>query len=161
MRIEIAAIGRLKAGPERELSARYLEQARTAGRAVGLFGMEISEIPQSRAATAALRQREEAAALSGAFGGDARVIALDERGESMTSAALTARIGAWRDAGASALWFAIGGPDGLDASIRERADLVLGFSTLTWPHQLARVMLAEQIYRAATILTGHPYHRAG
>jgi 23S rRNA (pseudouridine1915-N3)-methyltransferase len=161
MRIGIAAVGRLKAGPERELVARYLGRAGSTGRSIGLSGFEIAEFPESRAAAAAQRQHEEAVLLSGAIAGGTHLIVLDERGISMTSAALTDWIRDWRDAGTSGLWFAIGGPDGLDASIRKRADLVLGFSPLTWPHQLARIMLAEQLYRVTTILTGHPYHRGG
>ena len=89
----------------------------------------------------------------------ALVVALDERGESLSSRELAGRIGSWRDGGQSDIAFAIGGADGLDPSIRERAGLVLSFGRLTWPHQLARAMLAEQIYRAQQILAGHPYHR--
>ena len=79
----------------------------------------------------------------------------------MGSESLAAEIARWRDAGRSAATFVIGGADGLDPTLRERADLVLSFSPLTWPHQLVRIMLAEQLYRVTTILAGHPYHRGG
>ncbi|MEX0860292.1 MAG: 23S rRNA (pseudouridine(1915)-N(3))-methyltransferase RlmH [Cucumibacter sp.] len=161
MRLLIAAIGRLRAGPERELVTRYLERAKTTGRQLGLSGFEFRECAESRAAGPATRNKEEAAALLALVPADARLVALDERGKAITSEAFAHHIGRWRDDGTTSLIFAIGGPDGLDPAVRERADLIVGFSALTWPHQLVRVMLTEQLYRATTILSGHPYHRGG
>lgn len=161
MHIGIAAVGRVRPGPERDLIARYLDRARQTGRSLALTGFEVAEITESRAGNAATRRREEAAALAGSIPEGARLVVLDERGQSLTTEKLAGRIVNWRDGGATALAFVIGGADGLDAGLRQRADLVLGFSALTWPHQLVRVMLAEQLYRVATVIAGHPYHRGG
>ena len=158
MRIIIAAIGRLKAGPERELFDRFVERATAAGRRLGL-SLVIREFPESRAATAALRQDQEAAALLQAFPARAVLVALDEKGRALTSAGFAERLAKWRDSGVEDLVFALGGADGHGAALAGRAGLTLAFGTMTWPHQLARVMLAEQIYRAVTILANHPYHR--
>ncbi|KKB11088.1 50S rRNA methyltransferase [Devosia geojensis] len=158
MRISIAAVGRMKAGPERELVARYLERAAGGGKPLALTGFEVSETTESRAAAAAARKAEEARALSALLPEGVRV-ALDERGRSMGSAAFAERIARWRDDGRPAVSFIIGGADGLDPEFVAEADLVLSFSPLTWPHQMVRIMLAEQLYRATTILAGHPYHR--
>lgn len=159
MQIVITAIGRMKHGPERELVTRYLSRAATAGRALGLSGFSVSEAPESRAQDPATRKREEAAALARMTPPGARRIALDERGRMLPSEAFADRIAAWRDGNAPALALAIGGPDGHDPAFRDDADLVLSFSPMTWPHQLVRIMAAEQLYRATTILSGHPYHR--
>jgi 23S rRNA (pseudouridine1915-N3)-methyltransferase len=101
----------------------------------------------------------EAKLLLAALPPGATVVALDERGKTLDSPGLAARIGRWRDAGVQDLAFVIGGADGLDDSVRQRADLLLSLSALTWPHMLVRVLIAEQLYRAETILSGHPYHR--
>jgi 23S rRNA (pseudouridine1915-N3)-methyltransferase len=161
MLVSIVAVGRLKAGPERELVARYLERAVAGGRALGLTGFSISEHAESRAAAAAQRRREEGTAISSALPPQGVTVALDERGKLIDSAALAERIAGWRDAGRPAAAFVIGGADGLDPGLRDKAELALSFSPLTWPHQLVRIMLAEQLYRTTTILSGHPYHRGG
>lgn len=158
MRIHIAAVGRMKHGPERELAERYLARAAQAGRGVGLTGFTLGELPESRAGDAGSRKREEAAALRAGLP-EGILVALDEQGRSMTSGAFAGQIGRWRDDGRPAASFVIGGPDGLAPEVTAAADLVLGLSPLTWPHQLVRIMLAEQLYRAVTILAGHPYHR--
>jgi 23S rRNA (pseudouridine1915-N3)-methyltransferase len=161
MRILIAAIGKMRAGPERELAERYLERSLAAGKQVGLSPVDIREFAESRAGNPETRAREEAEALLGALPERAKFILLDERGKSMPSAVFARSLATYRDGGAETLGFIIGGPDGLDPGLRDRAQLVLGFSAMTWPHQLTRVMLLEQIYRAITILSGHPYHRDG
>ncbi|HHY50877.1 MAG TPA: 23S rRNA (pseudouridine(1915)-N(3))-methyltransferase RlmH [Alphaproteobacteria bacterium] len=158
MRILIAAVGRLKQGPERALVARYLERAIPAGRGLGLHGFEVVELAESRAAAAAARKAEEAKALRAALP-EGMTVALDERGRPLGSEALAKQLARWRDDGRPAACFVIGGPDGLDPALVAAADLTLSFSPLTWPHQLVRVMLAEQLYRVTTILAGHPYHR--
>lgn len=160
MRIGIAAIGRMKAGPERELVSRYLDRAAASGKPLALTGFEVSEFAESRAGSAAARKAEEARLLRGAAG-DGVVIALDERGKSLDSEGFTRQIERWRDASRPALCFIIGGADGIDPELVRAADLVVSFSPMVWPHQLVRIMLAEQLYRATTILSGHPYHRAG
>lgn len=160
MRIRLLAVGRLKAGLERDLADRYLERARGAGRAVGLLGFEEVEIPEARDAGAAARVRSESAALtSRAASGSARIV-LDERGTVVGSEEFAGLIGRWRDEGVPETCFMLGGPDGHDPGLRREAELTLAFGAMTWPHQLVRVMLAEQLYRAVTILSGHPYHRA-
>ena len=159
MRLSIHAIGRLKQGPERELVGRYLERAAGTGKPLALTGFETVEFPESRAGSAPTRKGEEAKLLAASLIEGGVVVALDERGKAMGSEAFAAQIGRWRDDGCAAAGFVIGGADGLDPAFVARADLVLSFSPLTWPHQLVRIMLAEQLYRATTILSGHPYHR--
>ncbi|MBU1175048.1 MAG: 23S rRNA (pseudouridine(1915)-N(3))-methyltransferase RlmH [Alphaproteobacteria bacterium] len=161
MRITLAAIGRMKTGPERELVARYLDRARLAGKPLGFSQFDIAEFPESRAGSAAGRKADEARALVAATPDDAITVALDERGDATSSEKFAADLAAWRDDGRRAVTFFIGGADGLDTTLVANADRVLSFSPLTWPHQLVRIMLAEQLYRATTILSGHPYHRGG
>jgi 23S rRNA (pseudouridine1915-N3)-methyltransferase len=160
MRLIVAAIGRLKAGPERELADRFRDRVAKAGRAVGLRDIEIVEIRESKAADAARRVLEESIALANIVPERAVVVALDETGESLDSESFTGLLRGWRDGGRPAAVFCIGGADGLGEDVRRRADLTLAFGAATWPHQLVRIMLLEQLYRAVTILAGHPYHRA-
>ena len=158
MRITVAAVGRLKRGPERELSERYRERAAKSGRGIGLRSIEIVEIAESRAREPQRRMLEESIALANLIPDGAATVLLEARGEMLDSNAFTARLRGWNDAGRDAA-FVIGGPDGLAPTLSERADLHLAFGALTWPHRLVRIMLLEQIYRATTILSGHPYHR--
>ena len=160
MRLRIAAVGRLKSGPERELMDRYVERANAAGRAQALAPFEVMEISESPARRPEDRIREEWAAFKKPTITGARSIVLDSRGRSLASEDFAKKLAAFRDGGADAAMFLIGGADGLPAEARERADLVLAFGAATFPHQLVRILLAEQIYRAITILAGHPYHRA-
>ncbi|HQZ13126.1 MAG TPA: 23S rRNA (pseudouridine(1915)-N(3))-methyltransferase RlmH [Devosia sp.] len=158
MRITIAAVGRMKQGPERELVGRYLERARQSGKPLALTGFEVAELTESRASSAAARKAEEAKALRAALP-EGVVVMLDERGKSQSSEAFARQLERWRDDGRPAVSFVIGGADGLDPAFVAEADLTLSFSPLTWPHQMVRIMLGEQLYRATTILSGHPYHR--
>ena len=160
MRIIVAAIGRLKRGPETELSERYRKRAADTGRQLGLRAVEIVEIRESRAADAGKRMLEESIALANVIPQGAAVALLDAGGDNLDSASLASQLAKWRGQDRPAAVFLIGGPDGLAASLRDKAELRLSFGAATWPHQLVRVMLLEQLYRAATILTGHPYHRA-
>jgi 23S rRNA (pseudouridine1915-N3)-methyltransferase len=160
MRLIVAAIGRLKAGPERELAERFRDRVAKAGRAVALRDIEILEIRESRAQDAGRRMLEESIALANIIPDRAVVVALDAKGESLDSGSFTGTLRGWRDADRPAAVFCIGGADGLGAEVRRRADLTLAFGPATWPHQLVRIMLLEQLYRAVTILAGHPYHRA-
>ena len=130
------------------------------GRKLGFRGLEIHEIPESRARDAATRITEEAAAISAQIPEKSVLVALDERGDSIDSAAFARHLGRWRDESVANTFFLIGGADGLSPDLRRKAKLKLAFGAATWPHQMVRVMLLEQIYRAATILAGHPYHRA-
>ena len=158
MRITIAAIGRMKAGPEREMVGRYLDRAIAGGKPLALTGFDVIELPESRASSSPSRKADEAKALRAALP-EGIMVTLDERGKSIGSEAFAKLIARWRDDGRPAASFIIGGADGLDPSFVATADMTLSFSPLTWPHQLVRIMLAEQLYRTTTILSGHPYHR--
>ncbi len=160
MRVVVVAVGRLTQGPERELAERYRKRAADAGRSAGLQAVEIVEIRESRAGDAARRMREESIAIANIIPDGAVTVVLDERGESMGSAAFAERLQSWRRQGRPAVVFVIGAADGLSPSLHEKANLAMAFGAATWPHQLARVMLLEQLYRAVTIAAGHPYHRA-
>jgi 23S rRNA (pseudouridine1915-N3)-methyltransferase len=160
MRIVVAAVGRLKQGPERELAAAYIKRAGATGRSLGLREIEVVEIRESRAQDVERRRVEESIAIANVIPDGAVVVVLDQHGENLDSAALAAALRAWRAEDRAALCFIIGGADGLAPSLLERAKVRLAFGAATWPHQLVRVMLLEQLYRAATILSGHPYHRA-
>lgn len=160
MRIVVIAIGRLKQGPERELADRYRERFDDIGRKLGFRGLEIHEIPESRARDVAARMADEAAAISALIPDKSSIIALDEHGETIDSAAFARHLGRWRDESVPTAVFLIGGADGLSPELRRKVKLSVAFGKATWPHQMVRVMLLEQIYRAATILSGHPYHRA-
>lgn len=160
MRLIIISIGRLKQGPERELAERYHERFGEIGRKLGFRGLDIHEIAESRARDPATRISEEAVAMTAAMPEKSTLIALDERGDNIESAAFARLLGRWRDEQVANCVFAIGGADGLSPELRRKAQLRMAFGAATWPHQMVRVMLLEQIYRAATILSGHPYHRA-
>ena len=160
MRLVVIAIGRLKQGPERQLGERYRERFDDIGRKLGFRGLAIHEIAESRARDAATRIAEEAAAISAAIPEKSVVVALDERGDNIDSSVFARHLGRWRDEAVASTIFVIGGADGLSPDLQRRAKLRMAFGSATWPHQMVRVMLLEQIYRAATILAGHPYHRA-
>jgi 23S rRNA (pseudouridine1915-N3)-methyltransferase len=156
MKIAILAVGRLRAGPEADLVRDYLDRFDKTGRALGLGPARVIEVEDKKNAGRAA----EGALLARALPDAAAIVALDERGRTLTSPEFAATLARWRDAGRSEVAFILGGADGIEPALRDRADLVLSFGAMVWPHMLARVMLSEQIYRAATILSGSPYHRA-
>src|SRR4051794_14990915 len=160
MRLVVAALGRLKDRPERELAERHRKRAGQTRRRSGFRDTEVVEIRESRTQEVGKRMVDESIALATVIPDKAVVLILDERGESLDSAALASRLGRWRDDGRPAAVFIIGGDDGLAPSLRDKASMRLAFRAATLPHQLVRVMLLEQIYRAVSILSGHPYHRA-
>ena len=160
MRLQLIAIGRLKSGPERDLVDRYRKRAEVTGPSLGLGNFESIELPESRARREADRQAEEMQAILERAGSSVLTV-FDERAPSLESEAFAGKIAGWRDSGTARLSFVIGGPDGLDPALRRRADWAVSFGRLTIPHQLARILAVEQIYRAMTILSGHPYHRVG
>lgn len=155
MKLKIAAIGRQSPGPEKTLVEDYLARAGAAGRALALGPVTLTEIDERKAR----RQAEQGAKLLEAAG-SGHMIALDERGKTLTSPDFARLLEKLRDQGVAETTFLIGGADGHDRALRERADRLLSFGPMVWPHMLARVMLAEQIYRAVSILGGSPYHRA-
>jgi 23S rRNA (pseudouridine1915-N3)-methyltransferase len=155
VRLHLCAVGRLRAGPERSLIDDYLQRLDRTGRALSLGPVTEHEVDDRKGGGMAA----ESALLSARVPQGARLVALDERGTQMSSPDLAARLAAERDRGAGDLAFVIGGADGLHADLRSRADWALSFGAMVWPHALVRVMLAEQLYRAATILAGSPYHR--
>lgn len=159
MRILLIAVGRLKQGPERELAQRYHERFEDIGRKLGFRGLSIHELSESRARDSATRIAEEATAIAALIPDNAVLAVLDERGDNLDSAGFARQLGRWRDDSAGDLIFVIGGADGLSPDLRRKAKLRLAFGAATWPHQMVRVMVLEQLYRAATILAGHPYHR--
>jgi 23S rRNA (pseudouridine1915-N3)-methyltransferase len=160
MRIGLFAVGRLKAGPEKDLSARYLDRFSKAGPAIGLEFTRVTEVQESRSSDAATRKREEAAMLEKALPAGSALILLDERGKTIGSEDFAKLLETLKDNGRRDLIVAIGGADGLDPDLHQKADYVLNLGRMTWPHQLVRILIAEQLYRAVTILSGHPYHRA-
>ena len=149
----------MKSGPERELANRYLERLAKSGAPLGLDYATLTEHPESRAGTVAERKRDEAARMLAPLPEKTVLVALDEIGKTLSSEEFAAELGRLRDEGIRDLALVIGGPDGLDPELRAKARLVLSLGRMTWPHQIARMLLAEQIYRATTILAGHPYHR--
>lgn len=159
MRVIFAGIGRLKAGSERALFDRYVERIGKAGRALGVTGVDEIEIVESRAPAPDQRKAEEAASLLAALPRGVLLIALDESGKAPTSSTFARSFETWKDTGAPAVAFALGGPDGHGPALIAAARAVLALGPMTWPHQIARVLIAEQVYRAITILSGHPYHR--
>ena len=159
MQLTIAAVGKLKAGPERMLYERYSSRTDSAGNAVGIGPVAEIEVTESRKKNVRERRGEEADALLAKIPRTAALVTLDEKGKSLTSEQFARLLAKERDAGVSTLAFILGGPDGHDARLREGAKCVISLGAITLPHGLARVVLAEQLYRAVTILAGHPYHR--
>ena len=152
MRITIAAVGRDKAGPARDLFQTYTKRLP--------WPVDLREVEEKRPLPALQLKAREAELLLAAVPADAFIIALDGRGKTLSSEDLAARFGAWRDEGRRDVAFLIGGADGLDRAVLDAAGLALSLGAMTWPHMLVRPMLAEQLYRAWSILEGHPYHRA-
>ena len=151
MRVTVAAIGRDRAGPTRQLLEDYRKRS--------LWPLRLVEFPPQTRLPLERRRAEEALRLLQSVPEGAVTVALDEHGRQLDSLAFARRLGDWREEGRSDIAFLIGGPDGLAAQVLERAHLVLALGSMTWPHRLVRVLLAEQLYRAQAILAGHPYHR--
>jgi len=156
MRVHLCAVGRARSGPERALTDEYATRFDRTGRALGLGPVTVHEVEDRKGGGAAA----EAALLERRIPRGAVIMALDERGELLGSPGFAERLAGWRDGGCSDLAILIGGADGLAPALRDRADFALSLGPMVWPHMLARVMLAEQLYRAASMLAGSPYHRA-
>lgn len=155
MRVHLCAVGRLRAGPERDLVEDYVQRFDRTGRALSLGPLSVHEVEDKRGGGMAA----EAELLGRAVPSGALLVTLDERGRVLSSPEFAEQIARWRDGGRQDLAFVIGGADGIDPSLRDRADFSISFGRMVWPHMLARVMLAEQLYRVAAILAGTPYHR--
>ena len=155
MRLTIAAISRIRSGAERELVDDYVSRATGTGRSIGLGPVGEIEIDNR-----ALPDRTaESKALAETIQAGAKSVFLDERGKGLSARDFANRLGKWRDEGVRETVFVIGGADGLERSVLPKPDLVIAYGNTVWPHKLVRVMLAEQLYRAASILAGKPYHR--
>lgn len=151
MRLVLAAVGRAKPGPERDLFDHYKSRLS--------WSLTLKEVEEKRPLPIPERMAREADLLLAQVPDGAVVVVLDERAKPLDSEAFAARMGEWRDQGRSQVAFLIGGADGHTPLVRQRADMLLSFGTMTWPHMLVRGMLAEQLFRAECILTNHPYHR--
>ena len=156
MRVHLCAVGRLRTGPERALIEDYTSRFDRTGRGLGLGPLTLHEVEDRKGGG----MDAEAVLLERAIPQGAVMVVLDERGKAMSSPDFAARLAGWRDNGCNDLAVVIGGADGIALGLRARADLSLSFGRMVWPHMLARVMLTEQLYRAASILAGSPYHRA-
>jgi 23S rRNA (pseudouridine1915-N3)-methyltransferase len=159
MRLIVAAVGRLK-DAERDLYDRYAKRFDAGGRSLGLGPLQLAEIGESRAATTDLRKDDEAQRLLKSASAAEVTVALDKGGRALSSEAFARWLAERRDGGARAMAFLIGGPDGHGSAALDAATLKLSLGPMTLPHGLARIVLSEQLYRATTILSGHPYHRA-
>ncbi|WP_375624675.1 MULTISPECIES: 23S rRNA (pseudouridine(1915)-N(3))-methyltransferase RlmH [unclassified Bartonella] len=159
MQISIFAVGRMKSGAEQKLVQHYLDRFSKISGAVGFHLKKLQETPESRAQIACQRMEEEGERLIEFLPEKCRLIVLDERGESISSTSFSEKLRCYRDEGIRDVVIALGGPDGHNEQIRKRADFLLSFGLMTWPHQIARILLTEQLYRAVTIENNHPYHR--
>ncbi len=157
--LEIISIGRLKQDAEQKLQQRYLERVQKAGPSAGLKNILVHELTESKQNTTPKRKAEEAAKLVKHISPNSRIIALDETGKLQTTKSFTADLARLRDEGTQTISFILGGPDGHDQTLLTTAHQTLSLSKMTLPHGLARIMLLEQLYRAITIWSGHPYHR--
>lgn len=160
MRIILAAIGKLKDSGERDLFDRYAKRIDQSGRSLSLGPLIIVELPESRAPDVIARKLDESARLLKAVSAAQAIIALDEFGHNLSSTAFATRLAQFRDEGLGTVALLLGGPDGHGPDVLASAKLKLSLGAMTLPHGLARVIVAEQLYRATTILSGHPYHRA-
>lgn len=151
LHIILCAVGRLKSGPEKTLFDQYVKRIP--------WTFDVVEVTEQRKLPPEERRRAEAGQLLSKAPDGAKLVVLDETGDDLGSRQLARKLGDWRDEGCRQAAFVIGGADGVDESLKRKADMILSFGKLTWPHMLVRTLLAEQIYRAYAILSGHPYHR--
>jgi len=151
MRITLLAVGRMKAGAAQDLYELYAARLR--------WPLTVKEVEERRSLPPEALKQQEGALLLAALPRGARVVALDEGGKEMSSRDFAGLLGRWQDEGVGETAFVIGGADGLSAEVRQAADVILSLGRMTWPHMLVRGLLAEQLFRAESILAGHPYHR--
>src|SRR5215475_2938422 len=159
MRLTVLAVGHARGTQEAALSDDYIDRASRMGRQLGISAIAVEEVAVSKARDTDTRKREECAKLAARVPEGAHVVLLDAKGKGMTSEDFAEMLGSLRDVGTKDIAFVIGGPDGLSPLPGKKAGRSLAFGPQTWPHLLARALLTEQVYRALTILAGHPYHR--
>ena len=162
MRLTLCAVGKLGATTENNLAKDYLNRASLTGRGLGIWAVDLVEVEAKKgvkAATSALLKSLEMEAIRGALGDGGILITCDEHGDALTSRQIAQKLNTYNDRGERRVTFLIGGADGLDPALLKSSAFSLAFGPQTWPHALVRVMLAEQMYRATTILAGLPYHR--
>lgn len=152
MKISVIAVGRLRAGPEKALADHFRKR-------ITAWDVAVREVEDRRRLTGEALKRAEGEAILAAVPDGAVLVALDERGKALTSRDFAKRVSGWQDDGIGDIAFAIGGADGLDATVRDRAQLSISFGAMTWPHFVVRGLLFEQLYRVQQIIAGHPYHR--
>jgi len=155
MRVQLSTVGRLRGSPEKDLINDYLTRFERTGRNLGFTGVSIVEVENKKGGG----QQAEAELLLKSIPKAAMIVTLDERGKLLTSPEFATQLAGWRDNGTPSVCFVIGGADGLSREMRAQAGASISFGKMVWPHMLARVMLCEQLYRAASILAGSPYHR--
>jgi 23S rRNA (pseudouridine1915-N3)-methyltransferase len=160
LRVSLIAVGRMKPGPEKTIAGDYLARAEALGRKCGVTRLSVTEFAESQASSPASRMAEEGKLVTAALPARSFSVVLDERGKALASQAFAELLRRHIDGGTADMAFLIGGPDGHAPTVRDDAGLLMSFGPMTWPHRLVRVMLFEQLYRALTIITGHPYHRA-
>lgn len=159
MRLTLIAVGRLKPGPDRDLCNRYWDRLTKQGRSLGLSSAQVIELNEARSDTAEQRKADEAKSILGKVPSGARIVVLDETGKQQSSTQFASFLRTTQEEGLADLCFVIGGPDGHGDAMMQAANKSLSLGRLTLPHGLARIVLAEQLYRATTIIAGHPYHR--
>lgn len=159
MRLRVIAVGRMK-GPEADLCTRYFVRARDLGKSLGFHDVQMTEVRESAASSPDARKMDEMRSIFTHVPEGAFIVCLDESGQNLSSQKFANTVQNWREQGVRDVVFVIGGADGLDHALRDKARLTLAYGAATWPHQMVRAMVFEQIYRAMTVLAGHPYHRA-
>jgi 23S rRNA (pseudouridine1915-N3)-methyltransferase len=159
MKLKISAIGKLKSGPEQELFSRYFKRAQVSGNKLGFSSITHQEYPESKNSSVQIRKQQECKLLFPVENKNSALMVFDENGKDFTSTKFARLLAHQRDQGNNELIMTLGGPDGLDQKLLNKAKYSVRFGSMTWPHQIARILLAEQLYRAMTILAGHPYHR--
>ncbi len=160
MQILIGAVGKMRSGPEGALVRDYIDRMSALGRSLGVSSVDLAECEAPKSLAGPALMKREGELLLGAIPEGSEIVILDERGENISSKALAAYLDTLRHSGIRSAAFLIGGADGHGAEIKAQAKKSISFGKATWPHMLVRAMLAEQLYRAFTILMGHPYHRS-
>ncbi|WP_370931825.1 23S rRNA (pseudouridine(1915)-N(3))-methyltransferase RlmH [Bartonella sp. DGB1] len=159
MKIKFICIGKMKKGAEQELFERYYQRAKRNFQTLGIYLMPVIELPESKSSNVEERKKREGENILSSLNNKAYLILLDELGQMLPTKKFADLLPKLKQTGINNVTFAIGGADGHSEEIKKRADKILSLGLMTFPHQIVRILLAEQIYRNATILLNHPYHR--